>query len=216
MRKTLRIAIHICFLAIFFSACKAPAFQRKERLNELTQRAIFIYLAQPTIVHNSYSTLGKDRIEIDPLICLRETLVINGKVFFGTPMHSDSLIYPLPQVKYKLAIPDSLIKKYRYAAEDNDYKFDYGIIHQFSPLLPTKEPNIYLMEHHYWSNMCEKETCIRSLKRHYLKFSIINNRINYLNQVETTNIVNYKTFGAFWRKKMEQALPGEKIAKFGI
>ena len=201
---------------LLFCACSHSLFKVKkkpEESKELAQKAIFEYLKQP---YNFFENLtGKGLTKLDPLLCGRETLSSNGKVYFDDPMHSDLLKYPLLKKNMWLVIPDSLAGKYRYTGNDVDYEHDYAIIHQFSPLLPTKEPNIYLMEHHIWENVCVDKGCARGLNREYLKFKIENQEITVLEGEILNNKIDFIGFGSFPRKKMEEALPGEKITKFG-
>ncbi|MDO8367735.1 MAG: hypothetical protein Q7T20_13120 [Saprospiraceae bacterium] len=203
---------------LLLTACAAPSiFKSRDRTKELTQKAIFKYLAQPNIFLDDLT--GKGLTKLDPLLCLRETLSMNGTVYFEQPMRSDLLKYPLPKKACRLVIPDSLADKYRYVDEENtDYEHDYAIIHQFSPLLPTKEPNIYLMEYHIWANSCSdvglvSPDCVRAVNRYYLRFRVENEKITVLDVLLLTNMIDFIGFGGFSRKKMEEALPGEKIIK---
>lgn len=214
MRHLTAVGISTCFLLLI--SCSRSVFRNKEKPEEsrkLAQAAIFEYLKQPNIFLDLLT--GKGLTKLDPLLCGRETLSMNGKVYFDEPMSSDLLKYPLPKKTYRLVIPDSLAGKYRYTDDDKDYEHDYAIIHQFSPLLPTIEPNIYLMEHHIWANMCEDDHCVRLLSRGYLKFKIENQNIIVLDGVSLASGIDFIGFGGFWRKKMDEALPGEKIVRFG-
>lgn len=188
---------------------------------ELTQKAIFKYLAQPNIFLDDLT--GKGLTKLDPVLCLRETLSMNGTTYFEQPMYSDLLKYPLPKKAYRLAIPDSLADKYRYVDEgDEDYEHDYAIIHQFSPLLPTKDSHIYLMEHHIWANSCYdgngvvSAACVRCLTRFYLSFKVENGEVTVLGGITLMNMIDFIGFGGFPRKKMDEAPPGEKIKRFGM
>jgi len=210
-------AFLICCSFLLLTACATPMFKGRDRTMELSQTAIFKYLAQPNIFLDDLT--GKGLTKLDPVLCLRETLSMNGTTYFEQPMHSDLLKYPLPKKAYRLAIPDSLADKYRYVNEgDTDYEHDYAIIHQFSPLLPTKEPYIYLMEHHIWANTCDdiglvRARCYRVMRRAYLRFKVENEKITVLEGLMLTNMIDFIGFGGFPRKKMEEALPGEKIIK---
>lgn len=140
---------------------------------------------------------------------------MNGKIYFNDPMRSNQLNYPLPTQKYHLTIPESLAYKYTYTGEDKDYEHNYAIIHQFSPLLPTKEPNIYLIEYHIWASSCGEEVCVRALNREYLKFKVENEKVTFIEGVALYNQMDFIGFGGFSKKKMDEALPGEKIVRFG-
>lgn len=188
-------------------------FRSRESIKDLTHTAIFTYLERPDFFLDMLT--GKGRIKIEPFLCRRERLSANGRVYFDDPMRSDILKYPLPNKTYQLVIPDSLSDKYEYTGSDKDFEHDYAIIHQFSPLLPTIEPNIYLMEHYIWANTCKGEDCVRFLNRDYLKFKIEGYKIICLDGVLLRNQIDFIGFGGFWRKKMEEALPGEKIIRFG-
>ncbi len=181
---------------------------------KLAQKAIFEYLNQPPPLINMQ--IGKGITKIDPLLYLRQSLTTNGKAYFDNPMHSDLLKYPLCKKTYELVIPDTFARRFRYTDEDKDYEYDYSVIHQFSPLLPTIEPNIYLMEHYIWTNTCDNTDCVRWLNRDYLKFKIEDRKVIYIESMLLRNQVDFIGFGGFPRKKMEEALPGEKIIKFGF
>jgi hypothetical protein len=214
MQYSTVIALGAFFLLL--TSCSHSLFKNNEKpeeSRELAQKAIFGYLQQPNFFFDMLT--GKGLSKIDPLLCLRETLSTNGKVYFGEPMHSDLLKYPLPKKTCQLVIPDSLNGKYRYTDDDKDYEHDYAIIYQFSLLLSTKEPNIFLMERHIWANTCEEDDCVRFLSRGYLKFKIEGQEIVRLDDVILYNQIDFIGFGGFWRKKMDEALPGEKIIKFG-
>jgi hypothetical protein len=76
------------------------------------------------------------------------------------------------------------------------------------------------MEHYNWTNGCGKgdeadTSCIRILNREYLKFKIEGKKIILLEGLLLRNQLDFLGLGYFSRKKMEDALPGEKITKFG-
>lgn len=211
MQRLSLVVISICFA---LNSCSHSKLGSRDKTGELTQKVIFKYLSQPNIFLDDLT--GKGLTKLDPLLCSRETLSMNETVYFDEPMRSDLLKYPLPKKTYRLVIPDSLSGKFRYTdKEDKDYEHDYAIIHQFSPLLPTKEPNIFLMEHHIWANSCDDIGCVRALNRCYLRFRVENHKITRLDGVTLRNVTDFIGFGSFSRKKMEEALPGEKIVKFG-
>lgn len=203
-----------CLFSLSLNSCSHSVLSIRDKKAELNQKAIFQYLQQPNILLNSLT--GKGPIMIDPLLCLRETLTMNGKVYFDDSMHTENLKAPLPKKSYRLIIPDSLSNVYRYPdVGDQDYEHDYAIIHQFSPLLPTKEHNIYLMEWYFWGNNCDEKSCYRLLDRQYLSFKIENYKITILEGVLLSNVTDVVGFGSFARKKMDEALPGEKIIRYG-
>lgn len=205
--------INVCLCFTLLNSCSHSVLGNSKKTKDWAHTAIFVYLEEPDFFLNMLT--GKGRIKLDPLLCRRENLIMNGKVYFDDPMRSDSLKYPLFKKTYRLVIPDSLTRKYEYTGFDKDYEHDYAIIHQFSPLLPTTEPNIYLMEHYIWANICKGNDCVRLLNRDYLKFKIEGRKVMSLDGVLLRNQIDFIGFGAFSKKKMEEALPGEKIAKFG-
>lgn len=210
-----RPTLVVISIYVVLGSCSHSVFESRDKARELTQKAIFMYLNSPNVFFDQLT--GKGLTKIDPLLCSRETLSMNGTVYFEQPMRSDLLKYPLPQKTYQLVIPDSLTGRFRYVdKKDEDYEHDYAIIHQFSPLLPTKEANIFLMEHHIWANSCDDRGCYRALDRCYLKFRVENQKITRLEGEFLTNVIDFLGFGGFPRKKMEEALPGEKIIKFGF
>ncbi len=196
----------------------SPSFsgnmKRPERSRQLAQKAIFEYLQRPNVFLAGLTSKGL--IKIDPLLCTRGKLNVNGKEYFKKPIYLDALKYPLPKKTYRLIIPDSLAGQYRYTSDDIDYEHDYAVIHQFSPLLPTREPNIYFMEHYIWASNCDEEMCVRLLNRHCLRFKIENQKITYLDGVVLYNQTDFIGFGPFSRKSMEEALEGEKILRYGF
>lgn len=215
MRKSVIAIFGIFFLLLFPCSCSVIRnIEKPEKLGKLAQKAIFTYLEHPG---GFLATLtGKGQIRLDPRLCGRETLTLNGKVYFDEPMHADILKYPLVKKNYRLVIPDSLAEKYKYTDDyDEDYEHDYAIIHQFSPLLPTTEPHIYLMEHHIWANSCDDQVCVRALLRDYLRFKIEKQKVTNLDGSGLKNQTDFIGFGGFSRKKMDEALPGEKIIRFG-
>jgi hypothetical protein len=218
--KTSMSRLRIITLGTFvflLCSCYSSMYKNRGGINktkELSQKAIFEYLNQPNIFLDDLT--GKGLIKIDPLLCIRETLCLNGKVYFDQAMRSDLLKYPVSQEMYQIFIPDSLAGKYAYTSSNLDYEHDYSIIHQFSPLLPTIEPGIYLMEYHIWGNSCGEKRCIRALTRGYLQFRIKNEKITILDGIILTNIIDFIGLGSFSRKQMDEALPGEKIIKFGF
>lgn len=189
------IIIIIIFFYLFLISCSHSLFKDKYKTNkmgELTQNAIFQYLEQATFI-NILS--GKGLTKIDPLLRTRDTTIFMGKVVFDDPMRSDELKYPIPPKLYQLVIPDSFAKKFRYTGFEKDYGFDYAIIHQFSPLLPTLESNIFLIEHYLWANMCEEKDCIRGVQRKYLKCIIENHKVSFLEEINTSNENEYYGYG---------------------
>lgn len=211
------ISIIICTFFLLLNSCFRLIMQnRKEPENsrQMAQKAIFEYLRQPNYFLDDLTSKGP--IKIDPLLCTRKVLATNGKVYFTDPMRSDLLKFPLPQKTFQLAIPDSLAGLYIYTGDDTDFEHDYSTIHQFSPLLPTQEPTVYLMESYTWASSCEEIGCVRFLSRGYVKFRIEDRNVKYLDDELLHHQIDFIGFGSFSRKKMEEALPGEKIVKYGF
>ena len=186
---------------------------KPESSKYLAQKAVFEYFKHSHDVFSIY--FGKGLEKIDPLLRTRDSIVANGKVYFSDPMQTDLLRHPLTSKRFVLVIPDSLIDRFTYTNKDSDYEHDYALIHQFSPLLPTIEPGIFLMQHYYWSNACHETGFLRMLNRSFVKFKIMNDDVTYLEIIPLNNKNDLIVFGSFSRKKMEEALPGEKIVKFG-
>jgi hypothetical protein len=201
---------------IVLASCNLATYRastKPENSRIWAQKAIFEYLKTPDF----YATtlIGKGKIKIEPLLCTRGRLLVNGKTYFEQPMRSSLLQYPLPEKKSRLVIPDSLLWKYTYTDDDKDYEHDYAIIYQFSPLFAAKEPGLFLMEHHVWANGCLDGYCVRFLSRGYLKFKIEAGKISYVDGEMLYDQVDFIGFGSFLEKRMEKALPGEKMTKFG-
>lgn len=175
MRPNIIRIICSCSLCFLLNSCSHLIFEECNKTKQLTQEAIFLYLLQPEENIFNQIFIGKGLIKIDPELCQRKSLITNGKVYFEDQMSSDMLKNHFSKSIYRLVIPDSLRDKYEYVGFDKDFEHDYAIIHQFSPLLPTIEPNIYLMEHYSWTNACginDDITCVRVLDREFLKFKI--------------------------------------------
>lgn len=201
-------------LLLLLTSCSHSIFKKREKPKESAewaQKAIFEFLKQPNPFFDVLT--GKGLTKLDPLLCRREELCTNGKVYFDFPMHSNLLKYPLPETKQRLVIPDSLKNTYLYTGELKDYEHDYATILQFSPLLPTKEPDIYLMEFCAWGNTCHETGCLRLLNRIFLKFKIENQKIIFLN--DDNGEGDMICFGSFPRKQLEEAGPGDRITKYG-
>lgn len=201
-------------LLLLLNSCSHSIFKKKgkpEDSAEWAAKAIFEFLKQPNPFLDVLT--GKGLTKLDPILYRREELRTNGKVYFDFPMRSDLLKYPLPETKQRLVIPDSLKNTYRYTGELEDYEYDYAIILQFSPLLPAKEPNIYLMEFCTWGSACDEAGCIRLLNRYFLKFKIENQKVIFLDGDNGQN--DFIGFGSFPRKQLEEAGPGDKIIKYG-
>ncbi len=184
---------------------------RQQKIEQLSQKAIFAYFQQCDPLKGFI--VGKGMEKIDPVLVRREKLVENGKVYFDYPLSTEFLSY-LPKEKYRLTIPDSLSDKYT-TETGQDYEHDYAIIHQFSPLMRTKTPEVFLMEHAVWNNTCGEESCYRTLVRKYIEFKIIDGVIVCQNELQLRDKADIIGFGGFKKKKMEEALPGEKIKRFG-
>lgn len=178
----------------------------------MSQKAIFTFLRHCDPYKEFIA--GNGLVKIDPILMRRNELINNSKVYFNYPMKTDLLKLPLSKASYQLTIPDSLL--YRYALIDTaeDYEHDYSIIHQFSPLLPTEISDVFLMEHVVWANSCTVDVCVRMLLREYMEFKIIDGFIVCQNELAHKFGSDILGFGGFKKKKMEEALPGEKI-KFG-
>jgi hypothetical protein len=190
----------------FFKSSKKP-----EESAEWATKVVFEFLKQPNPFLDML--ISKGLTKLDPLLCRRAEIRIGEKVYFDFPLHSDLLKYPLPENKQQLIIPDSLKHKYQYTGGLKDYEHDYGIIFQFSPLLPTKEPSTYLMEFCTWGSVCDEAGCIRLLNRFFMKFRIENQKIIFLD--EDNGGGDMISFGGFSRKQLEEAKPGDKITKYG-
>lgn len=183
---------------------------------ELTQRALFLYLANSEPLCTGWTSKGLDKIDVS--LRVRDTCRVYGNTYFEEPMRSDLLKLPLPTHAYQLSIPDSLAHQYELISDDQDYEHDFALIYQFSPLLPTHDPEIYLMEIYIWDNCCEGDGCVRILSRRYLRFKIQHREITELESIympEKDGPNDFIGFGGFPRKMMDEALPGDKITKFG-
>ena len=213
MRCLSIVVMGIYFLLSTSCSSFSRSMRKPERSGQLAQRAIFEYLQRPNVFLAGLTNKGLPKI--DPLLCTRGKLNVNGKEYFKKPMYVEAISYPLSRKTYRLTIPDSLAGQYRYTSDDIDYEHDYAVIHQFSPLLPAREPNIYLMEHYTWASNCDEEGCVRFLDRDCLKFKIEDQKITYLDGVRLYNQTDFIGFGSFSRKKMEEALEGEKIIRYG-
>lgn len=195
-----------------FQIC--PIAIQKKNTSYYSNKAIFLYLTTKNILLDDI--VGKGRIKLDSNLIVRDSLVILGKRYYNEPMTS-TFLKKLGKIKQlKLSIPDSLANIFIYAEKDSDYEHDYAIIHQFSPLLPTIEKDIYLMEHYIWMNFCDEKTCVRALDRYYISFKIKANQVSINEKFPYYNKPDFKGFGPFSRKKMDEALPGEKILKFRL
>jgi hypothetical protein len=203
-------------IVISFVSCNLYTHRegRKPENSRLyAQKAVFEYLKRSTFF--STTLVGKGKIKIEPLLCTRGRLIVNGKAYFEQPMRSSLLQYPFPEKKSRLVIPDSLLWKYTYTDGDKDYENDYAIIHQFSSLINSKESNIFLIEHHVWANGCLDGYCVRFLSRGYLKFKIESDKITYIDTEVLYGQVDFIGLGSFLERRMENAQPGEKMTKFG-
>jgi hypothetical protein len=73
------------------------------------------------------------------------------------------------------------------------------------------------MEMYMWFNSCEEDDCIRMLFREYLRFRVKGKEVAFINMYGNNKNDNaFLGGGRFSRKKMEEALPGEKISKPSI
>ena len=114
---------------VLAASCSHSIFKsskKPEESAEWAQRAIFEFLKQPNPFFDILT--GKGLTKLDPLLCRREEIRVNGKVYFNDPMRSDLLKHPLPETRQRLIIPDSLKNTYRYTGKLKDYEHDYAII----------------------------------------------------------------------------------------
>ncbi len=199
-----RFLLILYFLCLFLGSCSHSMFGSRNEVDQtgqLSQRAIFQYLGQPTRFMNDLT--GKGLPKIDPVLCVRNITTFRGGLCFAEPMHSDELKYPMSKKSYQLTIPDSLAKKFRYTGPEKDCGLDYAIIHQFSPLLPTIEPNVFLMEHYLYANMCEGNgSCIRAGTRDYLKVRIEKDEIIFLEGI-VIDWDDFCGFSGFSKRELE-------------
>lgn len=215
--QQIRLPEFILGVILVLNSCSSPKFipiSRKASMQELTQRAIFIYLKTPNTLLNE--VVGKGPIKLDPDLCRRDSLTILGKTYFNDPMYSPLVKHQKHQRKFKLIIPDSLTGAYIYTTKELDYKHDYATILQFSPLLSTHQKGIYFLELYSWFNMCDDEVCVRELTRSYLSFKVIDDDIFIQPEPPYHNQFDIIGFGPFYREKMDKAMPGEKIIRFRL
>ena len=208
------LPILVSFLFLF--SCSQLSKTQKAGQNmtlQFTQKALFEYLRQPEPYFREDA--GNGPFKIDPVLYRREILTINEKRYFKNRMHSKLLKEPLPAQSYRVTIPESLVDRYVLAPDSIGYERDYAVIFQFSPLLPTKDLNIYLMEEHLWFNRCQGDDCYRMLSRGYLRFRKQGRKIVFIDKVSIESHDDFIGFGGFSRKKMEAAQPGDKILRFG-
>ena len=197
----------ICLCLMGLGACSSLMREKVSNSDELSKNAVFEFLKRKKFY---YHQTGKGLPQIDPVLRRRDTLRINGKIYFDKPMNSHLLKYPFSNKSSQLSIPDSLSHIYIFPS-NSDHENSYAVIHQFSPLLPTNTPDIFLMEYYIWGNSCEEDDCIRWLAIKFLKFQVKDNKVTYLDAVLLYDTPVFFGIGNFSKTQMEMALPGEKI-----
>lgn len=209
--------IYIAILSVYlFTSCSYILSSNRleqQQIKALSQKVIFTYLDQCNPHRSRF--VGNGLIKIDPILIRRDKLINNGKIHFNYPLSTELLKNPMLKSKQRLTIPDPLRNKYELIKPSEDYERNYSIIHQFSPLLSTNSSNIYLMEHAVWANGCSERQCLRMLLREYIAVKIIKDTIFCQNELTHKTSPDLIVFGGFNREKMEKALPGEKIIKYG-
>ena len=203
------LKLYLFIISISLNACffsRQVSQHDSRRINKLTQIAVFKYLDSPWV--SFINTDGQGLIKLDPLLCIRDTLSMDGRVHFNQPLEFPEFKFPVPSSSYWLVIPDSLSYKYRYTDTLNNYKFDYANIYQFSQLVPSIKPNIYYMQNRVWVNNCgdmidERDTlCIRSLFCFVLKFSVKKNNVTFIETIEDGD--EYHSVRSFSRRELEK------------
>ncbi len=161
---------------------------------------------------------GKGKTKIDPKLCRRPKLEVNGKLYFDKPMYTTILKKQGKAKSYRLVIPDNEMDQFAFTESDQDFEHDYGIIHQFSELLSTTESNISLLENYTWTNGCDlgdDTLCIRVLERCFLKFEIKSGDVKFVDALLLSqDQADILLFGHFSGIKMRAAQPGDKISEF--
>jgi hypothetical protein len=125
-------------------------------------------------------------------------------------MNSRLLKQPVPKKFCRFVIPDSLAHKYRYITTEKSYVHDLATIFQFSPLLPTAETNIFLMEWYIWSNSCDdpnaqNSMCYRMAFRGYAKFEVVRNKVIFRERIRSEDdAMDFISFRGFPQKNMAE------------
>ncbi len=179
-------AVYLCCLCSSFHICgqSLPGKELKpEVIRELSQKAVFLYLSQGDKIADLFKGTGLTKI--DPILRTRDTIWMKGDFCFIDAMYNDELAYPLQKSILHLAIPDSLSNKYKYTepGANNDLDFS-ATIYLFSPLLPTKNPAVFLMERYVWISNCSEGSCARGMFRGYLRFEVQSQQVIFMEEVD--------------------------------
>jgi hypothetical protein len=109
-------------------ACSSLMREKVSNSDELSKNAVFEFLKRKKFY---YHQTGKGLPQIDPVLRRRDTLRINGKIYFDKPMNSHLLKYPFSNKSSQLSIPDSLSQIYIFPS-NSDHENSYAVIHEYS------------------------------------------------------------------------------------
>ncbi len=200
------IVCSIPFLAqISCSPIKNKATPQTISIAELSSMAIFQHLNSETT--DFFNQFSKGLPKINPWLCARDTIRQKDTLYFFGSLDFDLITKPIAKDSFRLTIPDSLKLKYRYIGETSNNMRDFATIYEFSPLLPTADPKIFLIQEFIWHNDCgdlkalQDTICTRFGSRRFLKFKIENNKIDFVEPVGIPNDNNDVLFFPWFHRR---------------
>jgi hypothetical protein len=167
----------ISFATTLCIGCKFPDFQHKRNMQKISNEAIIDYLAK---------TVGKKKIYIDPFMVYRPTL---------PPKYTSREHYHLLLDRYStkpvhIKLPDSLRNRVDYykSSDIREVMADTVSMIYFSPLLETKQKNVYILQTYsiladIWTEN-DRTSTSHSILMMLFKYEIIDNKIRSLGYIE--------------------------------
>ena len=176
-------------ILMLLSGCNTYRFHSNDKLQNrslIAHRILFSGIdTERTKYDREQYNVGK-KIYFDPVMTFRPTISFKGKKFenrFGKNASHALLIEKYLSEKYPLVIPDSLRYRYSYYSGIDNIAQDSSVYRFVSPLLPTSEKDIYIMQFYIVASYNDGSYEFREADRYFKKYRIQGDKIEILETI---------------------------------
>lgn len=179
----------ISILLIFSNSCNTYHFHINDKLqnrNLIAHRILFSGIDTERTKYDREQYNAGKKIYFDPVMTFRPTISFKGKKFenrFGKNASNALLIEKYLSEKYPLVIPDSLHYMYSYYSGIDNIAQDSSVYRFVSPLLPTSEKDIYIMQFYIVASYKDGSYEFRDADRYFKKYRIQGDKVEILETI---------------------------------
>ena len=166
----------ICFLLPSCASWKTDQVSRSTNMR-LSQKIVAEKLA-----HRTNGGTGAIII-VDSLLAERST-IFNKNEFLEAGKLFPDLFYPEKRRDvFPLVIPDSLTSRVKYISKKSDIENGPETFFFFSPLLPTRKKNVFVIQIYHIFTIAERDISLRLVRRYYERYEMKDGNLQYIDRL---------------------------------